>query len=259
MLVTILLPVMCLAKLECVLRFSTHLTKHNRPVAGHANLLVRFPEMPVLFNQFAALPAWDLSIGSGPSGIVKRTQPAYSGPLSAFLAFLRFPEAFQTHLFSALRNVSFWDVLAALKTRCSVFCRVPESLVMIRAHSPSDGNFIAKFAGLLWIMNLFVMSMILTKLKIVWVVIVNHPVTMVNNLRWLKKASNLLFHNEPMFKHISIGVTMRMLRAANQKIALLIAVFPAFPVWVRCAFHGCESEYGRRDFNYNTKLLFICR
>jgi len=246
MLVTILLPVMCFAKLECVLRFSTDVTKHKRAVAGHANLFVRFPEMPVLFNQFAALRAWDLSIGSGPSGIVKRTQPAHSGPLSAFLAFLRFPEAFQTHLLSALRNVSFGDVLAAFKTRCSVLCRVPESLIMIRAHSPSDGNFIAEFAGLLWIMNLFVVSMILTKLKIGWVVIVNHAVTMVNNLRWLKKTSNLLFHDEPVFKHVSIGVTMRMLRAENQKIAFLIAVFSAFPVWVGCAFHGCESEYGRR-------------
>src|SRR6185503_10870047 len=99
--------------------------QHKRPITGHANLLVRFPEMPVLFDQFAALCARYLPVGSGPSGIMKRTQSSHSGPCVTLFAFLGLPKAFQTHLLSAVRRISFQDVLAAFKACCSIFLRLP--------------------------------------------------------------------------------------------------------------------------------------
>ena len=244
MLKAILFPVVHPAQFQRILRNTANLAQHKRTVARHANLLVCFPKMPVLFDQLSALCTRYFPVGPGPSGIVKRAQSAHPCPFATLFALLRLPEAFKAHLFSALNHIAFKDVFATLVAIRAIFFTLPESLIVVRAHTPGDGYFVAKLAWLFGVMKLLVVGVVFAQFKVLRFVIVRHAVSMVNYFRWLKKAANLFLYYKPVLKNVAVSVAVRMVRGMNQNITLAVSVSSAFPFRMGASFQGHAYEFG---------------
>ena len=154
---TIFGPVMLAAELKRVLTLSANSAQNQRSVTRHANLLLSFPKVPIFNDEFSAFSTRDFSIFSLPLLIMQRAKSSCAGSIFAFLTFLWHSPAFKAHLLSSLRCVSFKNVLSALKTVCSVVFTLPKLLIVVVAHSPSNGRFFTKLAGSFGMMNLLVM------------------------------------------------------------------------------------------------------
>lgn len=138
----------------------------------------------------------------------------------------------------------FLDTFPALRASCSVnFAHIPLDVVTTAKPLAVKQLIALKALGFrFWLVMFSVSAPAIKKLEILYSVVVNFSVNMMNGFLFSEKSPKERLHDQSMLWNITIFGSIRVMPGFNQNISVSSFDFSAFPIHARIIFNAhCMS------------------